>query len=73
MGSQSALGVGLIQFGLVVAVALVARHLLERHLSPDLVPAVLRHRVEVIDRLYAPLLCTAAAMLLSGLALYRLS
>jgi len=40
MSSQSALGLGMIQFGLLVGVALLARHLLERHMSPDLVASV---------------------------------
>ncbi len=73
MGSPSELGLALVQLALLVAGALTARRLLQRHLSPDLVPVVLRKRVYAIDKLYGPMMVVATAMLVAGLALYRVS
>ena len=73
MGSPSELGLALVQISLLVAGALTARRLVRRYLSPELVPVVLRQRIHAIDRLYAPVMVVATAVLVAGLALYRVS
>ena len=72
MDPRSELALIFIELGLLMALAVASRTILRHQLSTDEIPLVLRHRIDVIDRVHSILWATAAVMCGTGLVLFLL-
>lgn len=69
MAASTEVGLALLQGGAVLVASVVLRGYCARNLTADMVPAVLRTRIDLCNRLAPKLLLIGVAMAVTGLLL----
>lgn len=69
MAASADVGLACIQGGAVLMASVVARGYCARHLTADMVPAVLRTRIQLCNRLAPLMLAIGLAVVVSGVLL----